>query len=344
VQMNDDNIKYREIYISTFNCFVKSITQQELNEITKCEKLVSTIRGNGNITNFTNLKMFNPLNPTNYIDGINKDIRIFKSSTKPLHITCKPSGSFMFKYIDVRKDQLIMNIIRTMDIILKKHNVNMNIITYNIIPTSNRDGLIEFVPNSKTIYDIQSTSTIQNYILENNSNMIVDDIRIRFIKSTAIYCVITYLLGIGDRHMDNMLVTQDGKLFHIDYSFVLGYDPKPLAPQMKITTDIIDAFGGMNSVYYKLFEDECTKCYDILRRYFNLFINMLSLLTKLDEKFTINELEQEIAKRCLPGEYSIEAKVQLIKTINNSKNVTVISTLATDYIHHYYKILTSVWS
>jgi|AntRauTorckE5430_2_1112549.scaffolds.fasta_scaffold00883_3 phosphatidylinositol 3-kinase len=72
------------------------------------------------------------------------------------------------------------------------------------------------------------------------------DVMDNFVKSCAGYCVATYLLGVGDRHTDNLLLDPEGHFLHCDYSFILGQDPKTFLP-MRITEHMVNGMGGRDS-------------------------------------------------------------------------------------------------
>ncbi len=46
-----------------------------------------------------------------------------------------------------------------------------------------------------------------------------------FISTLAGYSLITYLLQVKDRHNGNIMIKQDGCIFHIDYGFFMSNTP-----------------------------------------------------------------------------------------------------------------------
>ena len=98
---------------------------------------------------------------------------------------------------------------------------------------------------------LSGNNPIQDFLRSNAYDpdapyMIRKDVMDNFVKSCAGYCVVTYLLGVGDRHTDNLLLHPGGHFLHCDYSFILGQDPKTFLP-MRITEDMVNGMGGKES-------------------------------------------------------------------------------------------------
>ncbi len=331
--------KYEQKFVRLLegNVFLKTVKDIS-NEICENGRSYDTLKDKFKMTR----ELILPLNPKFKIKEIKVDkIKIKNSATKPLIIPCitdeNKTYKLMFKKEDIRKDQIIMNIINLVELIVnKEEDLNLNLVTYNILPTDKQSGLIEIIEDSETVYYIQQKikSSILNYILENNAGLTVKEVRERFIKSTAAYCVITYLLGIGDRHLDNIMISKDGRLFHIDFGYILGKDPIISDPAIRITPEIVEAVGGFSSTNYVQFKELCTKIYNCLRRNIDIFMNILLMLPKIsDVKLTEEEIKQQIIKRFIPGENQIDAQLHLVNQLERHNYTDKIK----DWCHYHSK-------
>src|SRR5690242_12242102 len=74
------------------------------------------------------------------------------------------------------------------------------------------------------------------------------------------------------------MINTSGQMFHIDFGFIFGQDPKPLPPPFRITRSMVEAMGGEDSEHYGRFKTFCCQSFNWLRKSANLVLNLLSLM------------------------------------------------------------------
>ncbi|XP_054664913.1 phosphatidylinositol 3-kinase catalytic subunit type 3 isoform X4 [Grus americana] len=230
-----------------------------------------------------------PLEPQVKIKGIIPEkATLFKSALMPAQLFFKTEDGGKYPVIfkhgdDLRQDQLILQIISLMDKLLRKENLDLKLTPYKVLATSTKHGFMQFIQSVPVAEVLATEESIQNFFRkhapsENGPHGISAEVMDTYVKSCAGYCVITYILGVGDRHLDNLLLTKTGKLFHIDFGYILGRDPKPLPPPMKLNKEMVEGMGGTQSEQYQEFRKQCYTAFLHLRRYSNLILNLFSLM------------------------------------------------------------------
>jgi len=301
---------------------VKAVMRESGNRKKKIERiqtlLADTETFKFNFGQFDALPL--PLDPEVKICGISAEkATLFKSSLMPSRLAFKTVTGEEYVTIfklgdDLRQDQLVLQIIGLMDQLLRRENLDLRLTPYRVLATSSRHGFVQFVDSTPIADVLSGEGSILNFFRKHNPSEtgpygITADAMDTYVKSCAGYCVITYLLGVGDRHLDNLMLTKSGKLFHIDFGYILGRDPKPLPPPMKLSKEMIEGMGGVSSEHYQDFRKECYTAFLYLRRHANLILNLFSLMVdasvpdialepdktvrKVQDKFRLDLTEEE---------------------------------------------------
>ncbi|CAF3919323.1 unnamed protein product, partial [Rotaria sp. Silwood1] len=135
-----------------------------------------------------------------------------------------------------------------------------------------------------------------------------------FTRSCAGYCVITYVLGVADRHPDNIMVNKRGQLFHIDFGHILGnfkmkYGIRRERTQLVLIDDFVRVITNNNTEKnpietreFKNFKKLCIKGYRILRRQYRQIVCLFKLMMNCD----LTELNSEADMAYLRQTFAID--------------------------------------
>jgi len=233
---------------------------------------------------------------------------------------------------DLRQDMLTPQLLRFMDDIWLNDGLDMRLTPYRVIATGVNAqgegvGMIELVPNSDTTegilrdfggtYGAFKMTPLRDFLVKyNETPEKFQAANENFVRSCAGYCVATYVLGIGDRHSGNIMVSKDGHLFHIDFGHFLGNKKKKMGVNRErdpfvFTQEMAFIVGGGQQKFtetasYKKFKELCGKAFNSLRQNASMIetlfacmvsANMPELMKVEDVEFARLQLDLDLSEK-----------------------------------------------
>ncbi|XP_065811494.1 LOW QUALITY PROTEIN: phosphatidylinositol 4-phosphate 3-kinase C2 domain-containing subunit beta [Labrus bergylta] len=299
-----------------------------------------------------------PLNPALLVTGIKiQSCSFFNSNAVPLKLSFQnldPLGdniSVIFKSgDDLRQDMLTLQVIRIMNKIWIQEGLDMRMVIFKCFSTGRGRGMVEMIPQADTLRKIQvehgvtgsfKDRTLADWLQKHNpSDEQYDKAVENFIYSCAGCCVATYILGICDRHNDNIMLKTSGHMFHIDFGKFLGHAQmfgnikRDRAPFV-FTSDMAYVINGGDkpSSRFHDFVDLCCEAYNLIRKHAHLFLNLLGLMLScgIPELSDLEDLKY-VYDALRPHESEADATMYFTRLIESS--LGSVATKLNFFIHN----------
>uniref|UniRef100_A0A673YXU4 Phosphatidylinositol-4-phosphate 3-kinase catalytic subunit type 2 beta n=1 Tax=Salmo trutta TaxID=8032 RepID=A0A673YXU4_SALTR len=299
-----------------------------------------------------------PLNPGMLVKAINIQLcSYFNSNAVPLKLSFQnldPLGdniNVIFKSgDDLRQDMLTLQIIRIMNKIWIQEGLDMRMVIFRCFSTGRGRGMVEMIPQAETLRKIQGehgvTGSFKDRPLADwlqKHNPTEDEYEKaveNFIYSCAGCCVATYILGICDRHNDNIMLKTSGHMFHIDFGKFLGHAQmfgnikRDRAPFV-FTSDMAYVINGGEkpSSRFHDFVDLCCEAYNLIRKHTHLFLNLLGLMLScgIPELSDLDDLKY-VYDALRPHESEADATMYFTRLIESS--LGSVATKLNFFIHN----------
>ena len=179
---------------------------------------------------------------------------------------------------ELLQEQFAVSLIREFDRIFRHSRLPLRLRPYRILATSPTTGLIEVVPNAKSLDSVKKSTS--NYFsladffrrrYGGASSVGFHRARRNFVQSVAAYSVVSYLLQLKDRHNGNILLHANGSVIHIDFGFLLSNSPgKNMgfeAAPFKLTGEWVELMGGVGSPWFRYYRTLVVRGFQEARRH-----------------------------------------------------------------------------
>ncbi|KAF2883089.1 hypothetical protein ILUMI_23081 [Ignelater luminosus] len=331
-------------------CFIsQQLLVKELNEVAETVQktkesqrltvMCNALEGIHQILTETTTSL--PLSPTLRVAGIQvRSCSYFPSYTLPLKINFLARDGSIIPAIykvgdDLQQDQLTLQIVRIMDKMWLRQGLDLKMVAFSCVPTGKKRGMIEMVTKAETLRKIQvehgltgsfKDKPIAEWLAKHNPSELEYSRAVEnFTASCAGYCVVTYVLGVCDRHNDNIMLKTSGHLFHIDFGKFLGDAQmfgnfkRDRAPFV-LTSDMAYVINGSDrpSEKFHKFVDLCCQAFNIVRNNGNLFLHLFTLMASSGIRGVTTEAVSNLHKALLPGQSNPEAAAYFARLIESS--------------------------
>lgn len=187
--------------------------------------------------------------------------------------------------------------------------------------TKQNAGFIEIIPNSKSFHKIKSKNIFlkkveTKYIKLFEKNFLRKNESYIFSESISGYSLICFLLQIKDRHNGNILLSEEGRLIHIDFGFIFDSSPGNInleAYSFKMSDYFLLKLGGIKSEPFENLREIFVRGLLVTRKNIGKFIKILRYLFeergiknknlnsifKFQKRFFIKAKDEEIIKYSL---------------------------------------------
>ena len=245
----------------------------------------------------------------NLWNGSSEVCGVEESNAPPTTPAQQPSLLFKRKE-DIRMEAFALQLFRMVDRLLLQHGIDLRFTHFQALAMGRQQGLLEYIPGTTNLMTLLPSRksrglTVLEYLQRNVtvhheeekdelgvSPSVMDD----HIRSLAGVALLLYLWDIGDRHIGNYLMLDNGRIMQIDFGgqFLGGTLLRRKKDIHKyLLAEMVDGIGGQGHANEATFRQYFADAMLCLRQHADVLLGMLQLM---GDAALMERTEQEFAE------------------------------------------------